>query len=96
MWFCRHLEWGAPLRVHAWMAAGGYNEEALRVAKVSGRHSKVVDICLHHVAGSTGGAEALAYITTLGRAEQEALLVQHGKALVSKFKLEMQARPPTT
>lgn len=79
-----------PQRVS--VATGGYHEEALRVAKVSRRHGKVVDICLHHVAGGAGGAEALAYIATLGRAEQEALLVQHGKALVSRFKLEMQAR----
>lgn len=39
-----------------------------------------------------GGREALQYIRSLPRAEREQLLQQHGKALISKFKLEMEVR----
>lgn len=60
------------------------------VAQASARHAKTVDICLNHVAGPAGGTEALEYIKSLPRANQEALLQQHGKTLISKFKLEMQ------
>lgn len=60
------------------------------VAQVSGRHAKTVDICLHHISGPRGGAEALAHITGLPKREQEALLQQHGKTLVSHYGLEMQ------
>lgn len=70
--------------------AGGYFEEARMLAQVSGLHSKTVDICLNHIAGDIGGAEALNYIRSLRRVEQEQLLQQYGKALISKFKLEME------
>jgi hypothetical protein len=80
-----HFEWQAPAR------AGGYHAEARMVAQVSGWHAKTVDICLHHVGGAAGGREALAYIKNLPRGEQEALLMRHGKTLVSKYGLEMQA-----
>jgi hypothetical protein len=60
------------------------------VAQASARHAKTVDICLNHIAGPAGGNEALEYIKSLDRADQEALLQQHGKTLISKFKLEMQ------
>lgn len=63
------------------------------LAQVSGLHSKTVDICLNHIAGEAGGVEALNYIRSLGRSEQEQLLQQYGKTLISKFKLEMEVRP---
>ena len=64
------------------------------MAKVSGRHGKYVDICLHHMRGGDGGPAALAYIEGLADPrDQVALLQQHGKTLVSTYGLEMQVRP---
>lgn len=43
-------------------------------------------------AAQHGGREALQYICSLERAEREQLLQQHGKALISKFGLEISVR----
>lgn len=106
------------------VCTGGYYAEAKRVARASGRHATVVDICMFHsdevdqgtatpastsaaefnststsapaawgVSGGepgSGGREALRYIKSLPRIERALLLQQHGNALISKFKLEME------
>lgn len=72
---------------------GGYYEEARRVAEASGRHSKMLEICLDHIASDSGGRAALAHIKRLPRDDQAALLQEHGHTLISQYNLEMEVTP---